>query len=330
MMNKDILRIGTRGSPLALTQTNHVIARLKENHPHLNEPGALEMVIIKTTGDRVQDVLLSQLGGKGMFTKELDEAMLDDRIDIAIHSMKDVPTFLPVGIKLHAILPREDVRDAFLSNDAENINGLPEGATIGTASTRRKAQVLNLRPDLNVVPLRGNVDTRIKKLKDREVRATFLAAAGLKRLGREAVITSLVEPEQMLPAVGQGALAATCRDEDKRANAYLSGLTHMPTAICVSAERAMLAQLDGSCQTPIAGLAETDGAGGLRIRGLIAHPEGTQMVEADLQGPADAPDNLGRKIAEELLFKAGPELIDAIKAEHPEIIRVPNEAEGEA
>ena len=330
MTDSDVFRIGTRGSPLALAQTNHVVELLKEANPQLKERGAVETIIIKTTGDRVQDVLLAQLGGKGLFTKELDEAMLDRRIDIAIHSMKDVPTFLPVGITLHAILPREDVRDAFISRSAKSISELRRGARVGTASTRRKAQVLKLRPDLEVVPLRGNVDTRLKKLADGEVEATFLAFAGLKRLMRDSEVTSLVDPSDMLPAVGQGALAATCRDEDKRAQVYLSALTHWPTAVSVSAERAMLAGLDGSCQTPIAGLAETDGAGTLRIRGLIARPDGTETAEAECQGPEAEADDLGRKLAEELLLKAGPGMIQAIKTEQPDIIRVPTETEGEA
>ncbi|MBT3553700.1 MAG: hydroxymethylbilane synthase [Rhodospirillaceae bacterium] len=330
MADNDVLRIGTRGSPLALTQTNHVIEHLKAANPHLKEPGNLEMVVIKTTGDRVQNVLLAQLGGKGLFTKELDEAMLEKRIDIAIHSMKDVPTFLPVGITLHAIMPREDVRDAFISTHAADIGALRSGARVGTASTRRKAQLLKLRPDLEVVPFRGNVDTRLKKLADGEVEATFLAAAGLNRLGRAADITSFVAPSDMLPAVGQGALAATCRDGDKRSQVYLSALTHWPTAVAVSAERAMLAVLDGSCQTPIAGYGETDGDGTLRLRGLIARPDGTETAEAERTGPEAEADNIGRRLAEELLLNAGPGMIEAIKSENPNIIRVPNETEGEA
>ena len=330
MSNSDVLRIGTRGSQLALAQTNLVIKHLKRVNPHLEKSSSLEMVVITTTGDRVQNVLLAQLGGKGLFTKELDEAMLAGSIDIAIHSMKDVPTFLPVGITLHAILPREDVREAFLSKRAGSIAELKSGARVGTASTRRKAQILKLRPDLEVVPFRGNVDTRLKKLATGEVDATFLAAAGLKRIGREADITGYVDTKDMLPAVGQGALAATRRDGDRRAEVYLSALTHWPSAVAVSAERAMLAALDGSCQTPIAGHGQTDGAGTLSLRGLIARPDGTETAETERSGPEAEADMIGQRLGEELLLNAGPSMIEAIKTENNNIIRVPDATEGEA
>ena len=330
MSDSDVLRIGTRGSQLALAQTNLVIEHLKKANTHLQKPSRLEMVVITTTGDRMQNVLLAQLGGKGLFTKELDEAMLAGSIDIAIHSMKDVPTFLPVGIALHAILPREDVRDAFLSEKAGSIAELKSGARVGSASTRRKAQLLKLRPDLEVVPFRGNVDTRLKKLAAGEVDATFLAAAGLKRIGHEADITGYVETKDMLPAVGQGALAATRRDGDRRAEVYLSALTHWPSAVTVSAERAMLAALNGSCQTPIAGYGETDGAGTLSLRGLIARPDGTETAEAERSGPEAEADMIGQRLGEELLLNAGPGMIEAIKTENPKFIRVPDTTEGEA
>ncbi|MEE2760718.1 MAG: hydroxymethylbilane synthase [Pseudomonadota bacterium] len=330
MSDSDVLRIGTRGSQLALAQTNLVIEQLKKANPHLQNPSRLEMVVITTTGDRVQDVVLAQLGGKGLFTKELDEAMLAGRIDIAIHSMKDVPTFLPVGITLHSILPREDVRDAFLSKRAGSIPELKSGSRVGTASTRRKAQILKLRPDLEVVPFRGNVDTRLEKLVAGEVDATFLAAAGLKRIGREADITGYIDTTDMLPAVGQGALGATHRDGDRRAKVYLSALTHWPTAITVSAERAMLAALDGSCQTPIAGYGQTDGAGNLTLRGLIARADGTETTQAERSGPEAEADLIGQRLGEELLLNAGPSMIEAIKTENPNIIRVPDATEDEA
>ena len=317
----DKLRVGTRGSPLALTQTNQVINILKEHHAVLGNNGAVETIVIKTTGDREQSRLLSEIGGKGLFTKELDEAMLRGEIDIAIHSMKDMPTFLPEGIVLHAITERVDPRDAFISPKAKSISDLPQGAIVGTASLRRKSQILNLRPDLQVVPFRGNVDTRLNKLEAVEVDATLLAYAGLTRLGKQDVVTSLVETDQILPAVGQGVLAATCREEDLRANAMIASLAHPPTTAAVLAERAMLAVLDGSCQTPIAGLAHLDGTGKLDLRGIIARPDGAEKAEVELSGLASEAELLGTQVAERLLLEAGPSILDAIKAAGPDIIR---------
>ncbi len=317
----DKLRIGTRGSPLALTQTGQIIEKLKEHHPILREKGATELVIIKTTGDREQSRLLAEIGGKGLFTKELDEAMLRGDIDIAIHSMKDMPTFMPEGIVLHAITEREDPRDAFISLKAKNIDDLPEGATVGSASLRRKSQLLNLRPDLRVVPFRGNVDTRLDKLAAGEVDATLLAYAGLKRLGKVETVTSLIELEQMLPAVGQGVLAATCREEDLRANTLIAALSHPPTTAAVLAERAMLAVLDGSCHTPIAGWAHLDGLGKLTLRGLIARPDGAEKAVVSLTGLASEAELIGTQVAERLLLEAGPSILNAIKQNRPAIIR---------
>ena len=316
----DKLRIGTRGSPLALTQTGQVIEKLKAHHSVLKEKGAVELVVIRTTGDREQSRLLSEIGGKGLFTKELDEAMLRGEIDIAIHSMKDMPTFMPDGIVLHAITERVDPRDAFISPKAKNIEDLPEGATVGTASLRRKSQLLNLRPDLKVVPFRGNVDTRLDKLAAGEVDATLLAYAGLMRLGKEDAVTSLIEPEQLLPAVGQGVLAATCREEDLRANAYIAALGHPPTTAAVLAERAMLAGLDGSCQTPIAGWAQLDGTGKLTLQGIIARPDGAEKAHVTMSGLASEAELLGTQVAERLVLEAGPSILDAIKSSGPDII----------
>ena len=316
----DKLRVGTRGSPLALTQTNQVISILKEHHAVLREKGAVELIVIKTTGDREQSRLLSEIGGKGLFTKELDEAMLRNEIDIAVHSMKDMPTFMPDGIVLHAITERIDPRDAFISTKAKTIAELPQGAVVGTASLRRKSQILNMRPDLKVVPFRGNVETRISKLEAGDVNATLLAFAGLIRLGKQDAVTSLIEIDQVLPAVGQGVLAATCREEDLRANAMIASLSHPPTTVAVLAERAMLAVLDGSCQTPIAGLAHLDGTGKLDLRGIIARPDGVEKAEVELSGLASEAELLGTQVAEKLLIEAGPSILDAIKASGPDII----------
>jgi hydroxymethylbilane synthase len=323
----DKFRIGTRGSALALAQTGQVIDKLKAKHSALQEPGATSLVVIKTTGDREQSRLLAEIGGKGLFTKELDEAMLRGDIDLAIHSMKDMPTYLPEGIVLHAITERVDARDAFISSKAKNIAELPEGATVGTASLRRKSQLLNLRPDLRVVPFRGNVDTRLQKLADGEVDATLLAYAGLKRMGKEDAVTSLIDIDQMLPAVGQGVLAATCREDDRRANTLIAALAHPPTTAAVLAERAMLAVLDGSCQTPIAGWAQLDGAGNLTLRGIIARPDGAEKAEVSLSGPSSEAEQIGTRVAERLILEAGPSILDAIKQDGPSIIRPHTEME---
>ena len=323
----DKFRIGTRGSPLALTQTSQVIEKLKTLHPVLQERGATETIVIKTTGDREQGRLLAEIGGKGLFTKELDEALLRGDIDLAIHSMKDMPTYMPGGIVLHAITERLDPRDAFISLKAKNIITLPKGATVGTASLRRKSQILNLRPDLRIVPFRGNVDTRLQKLAAGEVDATLLAYAGLKRMGREDAITSLIEPEEMLPAVGQGALAATCREDDRRANSLIAGLSHPPTTAAVLAERTMLAILDGSCHTPIAGWAQLDGVGAITLCGIIARPDGTEKAEVTLSGPTGNAEQLGTRVAEQLILEAGPSILDSIKGDRPGIIRPHTEME---
>ena len=329
MADQDVLRIGTRGSPLALTQTNGVKARLIAANPRLAGARAVEIVVIKTTGDRVQNVVLSALGGKGLFTKELDEALIEGRIDLAIHSMKDVPTFLPDGISLTTVLPREDVRDAFVSTRFSSFGDLPEKSVIGTASTRRKAQILSRRPDLRVVPLRGNVETRIAKIETGEMVATLLAYAGLKRLGKADAAAEILPVDVVLPAVGQGALAMTYRTGDPRIMALLQRIVDPATDMAVRAERAMLLALDGSCQTPIAGYAVLDSAKRLTLKGMIAHPEGTQIVEAEAMGPGSEAEMIGLKVANELLFKAGPGLIKEIKKIEPHVYRVPtDDAEG--
>jgi hydroxymethylbilane synthase len=326
-MATDVLRIGTRGSPLALRQTSLVVDRLRALHPRLAPLNAIETIVIKTTGDRVQNVLLAQLGGKGLFTKELDEALIENRIDLAIHSMKDVPTFLPAGIQLTSVLPREDTRDVLVSSKGDSLAALPKGAVVGTASARRRAQVLSKRPDVTVKPLRGNVETRIAKIAAGEADATLLAYAGLKRLGKESAAAAVIGTDELLPAVAQGALGITSRASDKRVNALLQPLVDAPTAAAIRAERAMLAVLDGSCQTPIAGLAQIDANGFLVLRGLIAHPDGLEIVEAERRGlPAEA-DEIGRAVGSEILMKATPSLLAAIQRQQPHIYRVPSEDE---
>ena len=313
MVVTDKLRIGTRGSPLALKQTGQVLELLKSQHIALQGIGAMETVVIKTTGDREQSRLLSEIGGKGLFTKELDEAMLRGEIDIAVHSMKDMPTFMPEGIMLHAITERLDPRDVFISQKAKNISELPEGAIVGTASLRRKAQLLNLRPDLQIVPFRGNIDTRLGKIAAGEVDATLLAYAGLMRMEKEDVIRSIINPNEMLPAVGQGILAATCREDDLRANTFIAALVHLETTIAVLAERAMLALLDGNCHTPIAGHAQFISSEELTLRGLILRPDGVEKAEVILTGNVGEAEKLGTRVAERLILEAGPSILDAIK-----------------
>ncbi len=307
-----VLTIGTRGSPLALAQTHEVRDRLAALWPDLAAPGAIAVVVIKTTGDMVLDRPLAEIGGKGLFTRELDEQMLAGAIDLAVHSMKDVPTVLPDGIVLPCMLPREDVRDAFLSLKAANLAELPAGSVIGTASLRRGAQILHRRPDLTVVNFRGNVQSRLRKLEDGVVDATLLAMAGLRRLGLERHATAALSTEEMLPAVAQGAIGITCRSGDERAHRLLSPLTDRDTLLRVEAERAFLAVLDGSCRTPIAGLAETGrpGPGQVTFRGLIVSPDGRIVHATQRVGSPGQAETLARDAGEELKATAGPGFFD--------------------
>ena len=327
MTAEDKLRIGTRGSPLALAQTGKVIESLKKIHPHLREKNAVELIIIRTTGDKFKTGLLAELGGKGLFTKELDEAMLRNNIDVAIHSMKDVPTLIPEGMTLHAIMDREDVRDAFISNKTTSLKDLAPNSIIGTASLRRKSQILYHRPDLQVAPIRGNVDTRLTKISEGGFDATLLAYAGLKRLGKEQVVTELIDTSVILPAVGQGALAATCLEGDSYANTILASLSDLLTTAAILAERTMLAVLDGSCHTPIGGLAQPDGQGNLELHGLIARPDGTENVNVVETAPVTDAEYLGKTVAEGLLAKAGRDIIRSAKSELPIFIRPHPQAE---
>lgn len=281
--------IGTRGSPLALAQAYETKARLIKAFPKLEPEGAIEIKVIHTTGDIVQDRALADIGGKGLFTKEIDVALLNGDIDIAVHSMKDVPTWLPEGIILPCMLPREDTRDVFISNKAKSIEELPDGSVIGSASLRRQSQILAKNPTLSVINFRGNVQTRLRKLSEGVVDATLLALAGLARMDMTEHATSIIEQDQMLPAVAQGAIGITCRDADQPMLQFLAPLNHQTTKICVDCERAFLAKLDGSCRTPIAGQAHIDHNGVLHFRGLVAKPDGSEMFETTRQGdPANA------------------------------------------
>jgi hydroxymethylbilane synthase len=300
------LRIGTRGSAMALFQANLVRDRLAAAHPELAAPGMIELDVIRTTGDRVQNRLLAEIGGKGLFTKEIEEALLERRIDLAVHSLKDMETALPPGLTIACVPPRDDPRDALVSRDGVGLDALPHGATIGTASLRRTAQLLRHRGDLAIVPIRGNVDTRLNKLAAGEVDALLVALSGLQRLGKEAAISEIIPVDVMLPAVGQGALAIEARADDAEVRHWLTPLHDSVSAVCVTAERAMLAALDGSCRTPIAGFAELTG-GRLRLRAMLLSPDGSAERRAEGSGEASDPEALGRDIGAQLRAGAGPE-----------------------
>ena len=267
-----------------------------------------EVKIYKTTGDRIQDRLLSEAGGKGLFTKELEEALIAREIDFAVHSMKDMPTVLPDGLAIRCILPREDVRDAFISRKAKTFDELPAGAVVATASLRRQAQVRRMRPDLVVAPLRGNVETRLRKLDEGVADATLLANAGLRRLGLEAHIASVVSSDLMLPACAQGAIGIEVRADDSETTALIAHINHQPSALCVETERAFLGRLDGSCRTPIAGLAVLDG-GQVHFRGMILKPDGSEAHATERRGAPQEAVKIAVDAAEELLGKAGPDFL---------------------
>ena len=309
-MSQPLLRIGTRGSALALAQAAELRARLAQAHAELAAPGAIETVVIRTTGDRLGDRALAALGGKGLFTKELEEALLAGSIDCAVHSAKDLPSLLPQGLSLTCHLPREDPRDAFFSLKAASLAALPSGAVVGTSSPRRRAQVLHARPDLRIVPLRGNVDTRLTKLAAGVVDATLLAVAGVKRLGLADRITRIMPSEEILPAVAQGAIGIESRDDDARIRRYLDAIDDRPTAACVTAERALMAALEGSCRTPMAALAELGAGGVIELRALIIRPDGSECLTAARRGTAAEAASLGADAGDELRRRAGPGFFD--------------------
>ncbi len=297
------LKIGTRGSPLALWQA-HEVRRCLMAAFALPE-AAFKIVVIKVTGDQIQDKALREIGGKGLFTRGIEEALLDGGVDIAVHSMKDMPTAQPEGLMLDCYLKRADVRDAFVSPRFGSIADLPQGAVVGSSSLRRRAQLALRRPDLRLVEFRGNVQTRMRKLEEGVADATFLAMAGLTRLGMADVARAAIEPDEMLPAVAQGAIGVERRVVDVRVAGLLAAIHDHETGERLAAERGFLARLDGSCETPIAGLAVISGAD-LWLRGEILRPDGSASVAGDLRGPVADGVGLGRALADELLGRAGP------------------------
>lgn len=298
------LRIGTRGSPMAMVQAELVRGRLCAAHSDLAVAGMIELVPIRTTGDRVLTRRLAELGGKGLFTKEIEEALLDSRIDLAVHSLKDMETVLPAGLAIGCVLKRDDPRDALVSRSGAGLANLPRGARIGTASLRRRAQLLRRRRDLEIVPIRGNVNTRLAKLAAGEVDALVLALCGLERLGQAAVASEILPAEVMLPAVGQGALAIECRAADDSVRPLLAPLHDPASAACVAAERAMLAALDGSCRTPIAGLATIEG-NRLTLEALLLAPDGDAERRGRIAGPIGDAEAIGSELGAQLHRDAG-------------------------
>jgi len=306
-MQTSTIRIGTRGSALALAQAREVRDRLMAAHNLPEDRFAIE--IITTSGDRIQDRPLTDAGGKGLFTKEIEEALLESRIDLAVHSSKDMPSFLPDGLALIAFLEREDPRDAFIGRASPTLAGLPQGAIVGTSSLRRQALVRRTRPDLKVVTFRGNVQTRLRKLREGQVDATLLAHAGLKRLRLQSVITELMPLENFPPAPGQGAICVEARGDDAATHDLLEPINHLPTMQALLCERAFLATLDGSCRTPIAGYARIIGDQ-LRFSGLIVLPDGNECHTIEESGPSTAAEAIGRRAGAAIRAKAGPRFFD--------------------
>ena len=308
-MSDNQIRIATRKSPLALWQAEHVSARLQAAYPGLE----VELVTFVTQGDKILDTPLAKIGGKGLFVKELERAMLDGDADIAVHSMKDVPVELPEGLHLPVILDREDPRDAFVSNNYASFDELPQGAKLGTSSLRRQCQLRERRPDLEVLDLRGNVNTRLAKLDAGNYDAIILAAAGLKRLGFEDRIREALAPEISLPAIGQGAIGIECREGDLRINELIAVLDDPDTHVCVAAERAMNNRLEGGCQVPIAGFAVLEGKQ-VQLSGLVGRVDGSEILRSAIFGPTHEAAEMGTALAEELLARGADEILAALYA----------------
>ena len=310
-MTNRVLRIATRKSPLALWQAEYVKSRLEQAHSGLT----VELIGMTTKGDVILDTPLAKVGGKGLFVKELEVAMLEKRADIAVHSMKDVPVEFPEGLGLVVICEREDPRDAFVSNHYNSIDELPQGAVLGTCSLRRQAQVRERRPDLKIVDLRGNVNSRLQKLDDGQFDAIILAAAGLKRLGFDKRIRRAMPAEESLPAVGQGAVGIECRLDDAETIALLQTLSDTDTTTRVMAERAMNNRLEGGCQVPIAGYSELEGDQ-IWLRGLVGEPDGTQIIRAQVRGPRADAEQLGTQLAETLLQQGAGDILQRLYKDH--------------
>lgn len=309
-MSEEILRIATRKSPLALWQAHYVSNMLQHHHPELK----VELVTMTTQGDKILDTPLAKVGGKGLFVKELETGMLEGRADIAVHSMKDVPVEFPTGLHLAVICEREDPRDAFVSNTYSSLDDLPEGARLGTSSLRRQSQISALRPDLKISDLRGNVNTRLKKLDDGEYDAIILAAAGLKRLEFEDRITQFIATDVCLPAIGQGAVGIECRSDDARVHNLITPLNDNKTQIRVLAERAMNQRLQGGCQVPIAGYAEFE-HGLIMLRGLVGQVDGQKIIRGDIAGPPENAEELGVVLAEDLLSRGADKILNELYAD---------------
>lgn len=304
---KEIVKIGTRGSKLALWQSEWVKARLIELFPGRS----VDLVVIKTTGDKITDAPLAKVGGKGLFVKEIEEALLAGRVDLAVHSMKDMPAEIPAGLCIGAVPARENPRDALVSRNHVAFSGLPRGARVGTSSLRRASQLLSLRPDIVIVPLRGNIDTRLRKLETGDLDAVILAAAGLLRLGFGSRITQYLDPDIMLPAVAQGALCIETRQEDERISAMVAPLNHADTRTAIVAERAFLKRLEGGCQVPMAAFAQTDGQT-LSMEGLVADIDGRTIVRSAVSGNRQAAEDLGTRLAEDLLKQGARRILDTL------------------
>jgi hydroxymethylbilane synthase len=300
------LTIGTRGSALALWQARHVASIIEKAHSNIT----VELMTIKTQGDKILDTPLAQIGTKGLFTKEIEEALLDGRVDLAVHSMKDLPTDLPVGLKLSAIMKREDPRDAFISGDGRGLKELEVGARIGTSSLRRKAFLLNRFPHLEVISIRGNVDTRLKKMETENLAGVMLAAAGVLRLGFGDRVTAFVEPDSMIPAIGQGALAIETRADDPQTEDVVAGLNDDETAQCVQVERAFLRRMGGGCQVPMAAHCVID-RDRLKVMAAVVHPDGTPIILDSLAGPmGDA--SIGSKLADTLIERGADAILRSV------------------
>lgn len=310
-MTASVIRIATRNSALALWQAEHVRQGLQLHHPGVQ----VELVSMTTRGDQMLDSPLSKVGGKGLFVKELEQALLDGRADIAVHSMKDVPVEFPPGLGLAIVLEREDPRDAFVSNSYASLDDLPQGARVGTSSLRRQCQLRAQRPDLLMLDLRGNVNTRLAKLDKGEYDAIILASAGLKRLGFAERIRQELGTDVMLPAIGQGAIGIECRQDDSAMQALLAPLSHAATTTRLRAERSLNRHLNGGCQVPIAGYAELS-HGVIVLRGLVGSPDGTQMIHSVISGRPEDADELGQVLAEDLLGRGAGAILEALYAAH--------------